>query len=586
MYSITIGQNLSDFLHNFLGEGMALRVPESAHGLWIDAVCINQEDPNEKETQISLMGDIYSNAATVIAWLGNAPPQLDTVVWMNDCFFPSLLQRRPAEVSTADFLFSICRGDATDANFWLAHTGLQPKEYDWLTCWHVLLRFLERTRWFRRCWILQEFCLARKCACVCGTSVFAPNFLNLLYLRTVILRIEHAMQTTYNLESTLTLFNIRITIHPWANRPGSLFEHFFQQSPTLGDLQAIRTICLYLGMFLKWTRSRDTSLEMDRVYSVVGLLKKLLGDSVALSMIRPRPNRPISNSFTWAAALLLENDPELDLLSSVEARKSSKHLGLPSWVPDFSTPLGHSYRITDFKKTGLDATLVDQTRLRPPGMEVRGKLLRVSGRKIGQVRSWLHPLTDLALLCIGTEDEEFWNSSDIEVANGDTMRLILQQYASFVSHRRLSADEFLQFRKEKERICSNKKYRTEIRKFYENFLNAEGFEDILKMLGCDFKIPEALSDMRNQHALMERRELISSRSLFITWNGLAGFGPHTVESGDGIWLLEGGRVPYILRKNPSLKHFTFVGECLVFGIMRGELMTDDFRAGFQSIEIR
>jgi hypothetical protein len=39
--------------------------------IWIDAICINQDDEREKESQIQIMGDIYSTAETVFIWLGN-----------------------------------------------------------------------------------------------------------------------------------------------------------------------------------------------------------------------------------------------------------------------------------------------------------------------------------------------------------------------------------------------------------------------------------------------------------------------------------------------------------------------------------
>jgi hypothetical protein len=38
--------------------------------IWIDAVCINQEDTEEKASQLPLMGDIYSGAKEVYIWLG------------------------------------------------------------------------------------------------------------------------------------------------------------------------------------------------------------------------------------------------------------------------------------------------------------------------------------------------------------------------------------------------------------------------------------------------------------------------------------------------------------------------------------
>lgn len=38
--------------------------------LWIDAICINQNDVTEKSHQVRRMGDIYRNATQTIAWLG------------------------------------------------------------------------------------------------------------------------------------------------------------------------------------------------------------------------------------------------------------------------------------------------------------------------------------------------------------------------------------------------------------------------------------------------------------------------------------------------------------------------------------
>jgi hypothetical protein len=42
----------------------------SGHLLWIDALCINQDDVNERTQQVRMMGDVYSSAEQVIIWLG------------------------------------------------------------------------------------------------------------------------------------------------------------------------------------------------------------------------------------------------------------------------------------------------------------------------------------------------------------------------------------------------------------------------------------------------------------------------------------------------------------------------------------
>ncbi|KAF2742128.1 heterokaryon incompatibility, partial [Sporormia fimetaria CBS 119925] len=37
--------------------------------LWIDAICINQNDMTERAAQVRLMGRIYKNSEGVVAWL-------------------------------------------------------------------------------------------------------------------------------------------------------------------------------------------------------------------------------------------------------------------------------------------------------------------------------------------------------------------------------------------------------------------------------------------------------------------------------------------------------------------------------------
>ncbi|PMD35712.1 hypothetical protein L207DRAFT_435716, partial [Hyaloscypha variabilis F] len=49
---------------------LALKHLESGPFYWIDALCINQSDDEERGHQVRLMTDIYRNAAAVMVWLG------------------------------------------------------------------------------------------------------------------------------------------------------------------------------------------------------------------------------------------------------------------------------------------------------------------------------------------------------------------------------------------------------------------------------------------------------------------------------------------------------------------------------------
>jgi hypothetical protein len=58
-----VRQNLHDFLQ------MAKRLNWKS-AFWIDAVCIDQHNVNERNSQVRMMTDIYKSATTVRAWLG------------------------------------------------------------------------------------------------------------------------------------------------------------------------------------------------------------------------------------------------------------------------------------------------------------------------------------------------------------------------------------------------------------------------------------------------------------------------------------------------------------------------------------
>lgn len=49
-----------------------MRLPNQARRLWIDSICINQDNREEREQQIALMGDIYRTGTRNLVYLGTA----------------------------------------------------------------------------------------------------------------------------------------------------------------------------------------------------------------------------------------------------------------------------------------------------------------------------------------------------------------------------------------------------------------------------------------------------------------------------------------------------------------------------------
>lgn len=57
-----------------------MRKEEEDRMLWIDAVCINQDDLEERNHQVALMVDVYSNTSLCLVWLGEAVCSGDRIV--------------------------------------------------------------------------------------------------------------------------------------------------------------------------------------------------------------------------------------------------------------------------------------------------------------------------------------------------------------------------------------------------------------------------------------------------------------------------------------------------------------------------
>ncbi|KAI5357970.1 putative heterokaryon incompatibility [Septoria linicola] len=141
---------------------MALRhlaLPDKTRLLWVDAVCINQSDDTEKSKQVQRMRAIYSQAASVIIWLGKANQDIQ-IMFEGLQRLQDLLSKEVHTIELAKVLWPTAfKSQNARAK---AENGLQ-----------ILLH----RPWFQRVWILQEVALARHASVHAGwTTIPADVF--------------------------------------------------------------------------------------------------------------------------------------------------------------------------------------------------------------------------------------------------------------------------------------------------------------------------------------------------------------------------------------------------------------------------
>lgn len=121
-----------------------LRQRTATRLLWMDCICINQEDLSERAQQVSIMSNIYRLASTVIVWLGPGD-QLSNIA-MN---FISQQDPQPMLKEMSDINFSL--DDRTKTHIF--RDRLQDDKDRRLV--QTFISLFSR-KWFRRVWIQQE----------------------------------------------------------------------------------------------------------------------------------------------------------------------------------------------------------------------------------------------------------------------------------------------------------------------------------------------------------------------------------------------------------------------------------------------
>lgn len=556
---IRISENLSDFINDIV------RFHRNLCGinLWIDAICINQADTTERSQQVQLMGDIYTQADTVIIWLGKEENTSHLAIEFLNAIADSDLPFPPA----ADILIE----GRQPLNQYLGE--LADSEDHWIS-WELMMR---RT-WFSRTWILQEFCLAADATFLCGQHSIDVD------------RLAKA--------SSIALHHPSSQLSRFATASGAKMVDMPQLKSGIRRKSpgALFSILLYVSSSIA-TDSRDM------VYGVIGLIKRCVSERSELQSMQVSYQRPTADVYIRYTRLLLSEKPELLLFKTYDMSREALatfKLELPSWVPNYSNPTNGVHG----NFTALPSNNAAKG-LQPLAMVIR----RVDGLVVNAQK------VDIIRERLAVFEKKFLDSSGHWIANAlpDMLRFLCKFEPEYFDGQPRSQILWLTLAADRLRADVKKMETTTIEQLGPIFGLWVGFcllalarercakpEEVLdtyhRML-FDLS-PSLLTISKSENIFMDpyhlaRQPMMSLQSnvieaiqmlhrllqtcatapvLLRTKTGLIGKSTKNVRIGDEIWLVGGVPVPVLLRKTEDGKYYKMVDIVYVHGIMQGEFI--------------
>ena len=275
---IPITKNLATALRH-------LRYPEDSRALWIDAVCINQQDFDERNKQVPRMRHIYPLASRVVFWLGLATESSSRAI--------SVLRHLGEQVVVTQNSWYLPAPDTEEPSWYYPPNGLP---YDDAT-WQALTDFFGRS-WFSRLWPVQECLLANHRSVVqCGRDEV---------LWSVLRRAARCLRSK----------DLSVPLLP--ERVNAIHDTLFSRRTPLGTFTR--------------SRARKCTDIHDKVYGVLSLGTETFSARVPVDY-----SRPVAEVYRDGCVALMNHTQRVDTLRYAQIGQADSIPGLPSWVPNWDS---------------------------------------------------------------------------------------------------------------------------------------------------------------------------------------------------------------------------------------------------------
>ncbi|PMD57717.1 HET-domain-containing protein [Hyaloscypha bicolor E] len=549
-----------------------LRYRDRPRHLWVDAVCINQQDDQEKGHQVAFMAQIFRNAECVSVWLGEGNAEIhagiETIRRLADSAWKYGLQ------SDRPFFYA----EQLLGKLWDKNNGISAAllRLSWDIDFTSLNAFFAQA-WFDRLWIVQEFVLASR--------VEILNCHDLLSYEEVLL----AVALGFLLER-----------HPTTQRLSA--TQFFKTVYLFNDREDFHRNKLEFDLLdgLWFHGRRLCTLDLDRVYGTLALVSKGPGLDLEIDY-----SISVETLYIRLALEYLKNG-NLDILNYTSGySKKTPAIGispssgyvpgptLPSWVPDWR----HERKGTSFLDT--EPPFLAATKLSPKVYFENFNTYSVGFDGV---------CVDIVDISISLTEEIPLDSTLGFQRAVERVRLFGNAFSSRTTTNSYPMGEDPKLAFARCMLLDNRDTESLIRlgKTISPEAMLKMWEDWYECL-VDNNAPSqsnmecstvALKALREKHRAYTTSilNISTGRTYIITKSGYIGIGPGFAEAGDAICIFDGAQTPSILRKvsgnelvpdglpatgqkdpDQDRERWKIIGECYLHGFMNNEVVDSEWQ---------
>ena len=524
---------------------------DTIHYFWIDQICVNQGDPDERAQQVQLMRKIYGQAYRTLVWLGPFDAEADGKIF-------DLLDR----IDQARSTHQLKNGEqAAESVSEAENRSLGLPDFE-SPDWADLTRFFERP-WFYRQWVIQEAALSKEPPRIlCGDIVYPWDD-----LATAIYWLEHQ---GYSSKTAL--------------RSTTVTARFIHTIRFYWDRWAAQPLLWHLEALLLTVREIKATDPRDHIYALLGLCVDAIRSPTEPALV-PDYRRRFIDVFGMVTRYCIRQSDRLAILgcgaSDLDAEHRMKALqdGFPSWVPrwDLPTTPESSKAVVRHVSNFEDAHHVIGER--------RGGVLNAAQGLGVQLRETGDPRTlVLKALPVGAidwcSDVIKWADFDLDRWDTNPFRRIWETMLDYSEYDVSAHDAaFLEFARAfyltigtghagtggAARAAPMRNFWRYMACCYLDVRAGPGLKWRSRMLGvCNELRGWAGDESRVTPTVVGMR-------LFFTEDCQVGHGPAALEEGDRLFVVFGSDVPLILRKVAD--GYLLVGEAYVPSLMDGQAVT-------------